>query len=365
MGNFRSLIAHGGKRPWNHPFSCGSRCSLQQPVGSQQHAEGDIDALQGLNLPKSNSDILPCLEGQGDLVSRSITHIVTLNIPVISLLTKSLTLQVEGKARSASRTYGMSLTFSRWWWTRKAGVEWYSAVFLPEADGKGSEGHQCLFGSQRMRHFTALLAQTLHHSLLFQVIRMKFFKAVATIGFSFAAAQGNRRSELLPRAEVEKLGIVWRGNATNQQSTHDLLEATEYPSDFSWCNKDGKSYCTMSRNQHIPQYCGSCWAHGAISALGDRIKIARNAQGVDINLAVQHLLNCGGVGTCKGGSVDGPYQWLMEISKKGTGISYETANPYVACSSDSDEGFCKHVDTSCKALNVARTCGSFSQELGR
>ena len=163
--------------------------------------------------------------------------------------------------------------------------------------------------------------------------------------------------------QVEKLGVVWRGNASSQ-SSHELLEAAELPSDFSWCNKDGKSYCTMSRNQHIPQYCGSCWAHGAISALGDRIKIARNAQGVDINLAVQHLLNCGGVGTCKGGSVDGPYQWLMDISKKGTGISYETANPYVACTSDSDEGFCKYVDTSCKALNVARTCGSFSQEGG-
>jgi len=195
---------------------------------------------------------------------------------------------------------------------------------------------------------------------------MKFSKAIAILGFGVAAAQNDRRhrSELLPRAEVEKLGVVWRGNATTHQSSHDLLEATEFPSDFSWCNKDGKSYCTMSRNQHIPQYCGSCWAHGAISALGDRIKIARKAQGIDINLAVQHLLNCGGVGTCKGGSVDGPYQWLMEISKKGTGISYETANPYVACTSDSDEGFCKHVDTSCKALNVARTCGSFSQEGG-
>jgi hypothetical protein len=31
--------------------------------------------------------------------------------------------------------------------------------------------------------------------------------------------------------------------------------------------------------------------------------------------------------------------------KTGSGISYETANPYVACSSDSDEGFCKHVDS--------------------
>eukprot|EP00439_Symbiodinium_sp_Y106_P058985 s2459_g8.t1 len=203
------------------------------------------------------------------------------------------------------------------------------------------------------------------------------------------ATRGRRyRSELLPRAEVEKLGVEWRGNATHQ-SSHELLDAAEYPSDFSWCNKDGKPrpekckellhYVSKSAysagptvHQSSPclhfvslgEYCGSCWAHGAISALGDRIKIARNAQGIDINVAVQHLLNCGGVGTCKGGSVDGPYQWLMEISKKGTGISYETANPYVACSSDSDEGFCKHVDTSCKALNVARTCGSFSQEGG-
>eukprot|EP00434_Breviolum_minutum_P008845 symbB.v1.2.007800.t1/scaffold485.1/size197678/3 len=179
----------------------------------------------------------------------------------------------------------------------------------------------------------------------------------------FTCGASRRQSELLPREQVEKMGVVWRGNSS-KTSSHELLQDTEMPKDFSWCNKDGKSYCTMSRNQHIPQYCGSCWAHGAISALGDRIKIARKAQGIDINLAVQHLLNCGGVGSCKGGSVDGPYQWLKDISDKGTGISYETANPYVACSSDSSEGFCSHVDTSCKAANVARTCGSFSQEGG-
>merc|ERR1711988_291388 len=44
--------------------------------------------------------------------------------------------------------------------------------------------------------------------------------------------------------------------------------------------------------------------------------------------------------------------------------SYETSNPYVACSSDSEEGFCPKADFSCKPINIARTCGSFSEEGG-
>lgn len=39
--------------------------------------------------------------------------------------------------------------------------------------------------------------------------------------------------------------------------------------------------------------CGSCWAHGSVSSLADRIKIARGAVGDDINLSIQFVLNCG------------------------------------------------------------------------
>jgi len=181
---------------------------------------------------------------------------------------------------------------------------------------------------------------------------------------SVAGSKRTRPSEILSREATEKLGVTWRGNSSKTDSHSLLSSPATYPGSFTWCDKDGKSYCTMSRNQHIPQYCGSCWAHGAVSALGDRVKIARGGQGVDVNLAVQHVLNCGNVGSCHGGSVDGTYQWLHEISKTGTGIGYETAQPYLACSSDSTEGFCPHADWSCTAENKARTCGSFDQEGG-
>jgi cathepsin X len=106
-----------------------------------------------------------------------------------------------------------------------------------------------------------------------------------------------------------------------------------------------------------------------VSALGDRIKIARGGSAapyIDINLSVQHILNCANVGSCHGGSIEGPYQWLKSASSKtGTGISYETSNPYLACSSESSEGFCGKVDTTCSTMNVARTCSTFTSSGGK
>jgi len=171
-----------------------------------------------------------------------------------------------------------------------------------------------------------------------------------------------RRSEVLSRDETEALGVVWRGNSS-EDSSHILLTAPRsYPSDFTWCNQDGVNYCSASLNQHIPQYCGSCWAHGSVSALQDRIKIARKNQAPDIQLSVQHMLNCGGVGSCHGGTVDGPYQWIKSISDKtGTGISYTTSQPYFACSSENNVGICKGADWTCTAKNTAVTCGTFGE----
>jgi len=64
------------------------------------------------------------------------------------------------------------------------------------------------------------------------------------------------------------------------------------PDQWNWNNVDGVNYLTNARNQHIPQYCGSCWAHAATSTLSDRIKIARKAAWPDINIAPQVLISC-------------------------------------------------------------------------
>ena len=92
------------------------------------------------------------------------------------------------------------------------------------------------------------------------------------------------------------------------------------PSVFNWNNHNGRSYLTRSTNQHLPTYCGSCWAHAAMTVLADRIKVIRqiflrdkeeedDEDGLfpDVHLSVQYLLNCGGevAGSCKGGKKKG------------------------------------------------------------
>lgn len=59
-----------------------------------------------------------------------------------------------------------------------------------------------------------------------------------------------------------------------------------------------------------------------MSALADRIKIARQSAGVDYNLAIQFILNCGGLtaGSCHGGSATGAYHFV----KKSGFIPYDT-----------------------------------------
>ena len=171
---------------------------------------------------------------------------------------------------------------------------------------------------------------------------------------------------LLAASTDAKMSALWTQEQEASAGVRDhvvsplpstYVKASSLPNSFTWGNVNGTNYLTKSLNQHIPQYCGSCWAHATVSALGDRIKIARRSQGVDINLAVQHILNCGNAGSCHGGSIGGANQW---IAQNKDGVVYDTCNPYLACSSESTEGFCGKISTKCTAENVCRTCSTFT-----
>jgi len=146
---------------------------------------------------------------------------------------------------------------------------------------------------------------------------------------------------------------------------HTYINAAELPANFNWQNINGTSYVTKSLNQHIPQYCGSCWAHGALSSLADRIKIARKAQGPDVNLAVQYILNCGNgiAGSCHGGSATGVYQFIKDSGF----VPYDTCLTYEACSQESKEGGCANRPAdafTCTPINTCRTCSTFTRNGG-
>jgi cathepsin X len=102
------------------------------------------------------------------------------------------------------------------------------------------------------------------------------------------------------------------------------LVPTELPETMLWANVSGVNYLTVTKQQHIPQYCGSCWAQAATSALSDRIKIMRKAQWPDINIAPQPLVSCIDYG-CDGSWSLSAYEWI-----KNNNITDETCSVYQA-----------------------------------
>jgi len=67
----------------------------------------------------------------------------------------------------------------------------------------------------------------------------------------------------------------------------------DVPASVDWRNVDGKNYLSWNKNQHIPQYCGSCWSQGSTSALADRFNIFFYEENMTpVALDPQMLINC-------------------------------------------------------------------------
>lgn len=99
------------------------------------------------------------------------------------------------------------------------------------------------------------------------------------------------------------------GEAVKTRRPHEYLSKTDIPASLDYRDK---GLLTTDLNQHIPTYCGSCWAHASVSSIADRIKIATNGTKRDVIPSVQALINCGSAGSCNGGDSNAANAWIYK-----------------------------------------------------
>lgn len=129
----------------------------------------------------------------------------------------------------------------------------------------------------------------------------------------------------------------------------------DVPTEWDWRNVNGTNYMSFSRNQHIPVYCGSCWAVAAVSALSDRINIIRNNSWPHMALSSQYILNCQMGGSCKGGNSLSMYHY----SHLSAGIPEETCQAYQAL--DPEHASCSDIQRCMDCDAATKTCHAQSR----
>ena len=81
----------------------------------------------------------------------------------------------------------------------------------------------------------------------------------------------------------------------------EYIRDEDLPTEMDWRNHKGENWLSWHKNQHIPIYCGSCWAQGTTSSLADRFNILRGNKFPQVDLSVQMVINAEAGGNCNGG----------------------------------------------------------------
>jgi len=133
------------------------------------------------------------------------------------------------------------------------------------------------------------------------------------------------------------------GEVRTKTMSWDEIDASTLPKNWDWRNINGTNFVSATKNQHIPTYCGSCWAHGTTSALADRFNVLlKDLNPTPVDLNAQVMVNCRAGGTCNGGNPGGVYQYAYK-----NGIPDSSCQQYVAKNLES---------RTCSAIDICKDC---------
>lgn len=127
----------------------------------------------------------------------------------------------------------------------------------------------------------------------------------------------------------------------------ELVGSNALPQHFDWRDVNGRNWVLPDVNQHIPAFCGSCWIHGTVAQLNDRINILRGGKWPYVMLARQSLLNCvRGENNTEPPGCYGGDSWLVYKHMKHTKVPDETCNTW------------KAVNQKCEPKNICSNCAA-------